>query len=135
MTDSIAVFIDFIEQVYNEKASARHGNGGIILVGHSLGGAFAMAIAYEARHRLPLLGVSSLGCIPVANAPSLLPIPDLEPDNPRFVVKTNAENVRRYMGEIEWINVDALVPELIAVVFEPRTPPSLYFLSWKFGSG
>ncbi|OKL57253.1 hypothetical protein UA08_07419 [Talaromyces atroroseus] len=119
MKDSIAVFTDFIEQVYNEKASARHGNGGIILVGHSLGGAFSLSIAYEARERLPLLGVSSLGCLPVASSSSLLPDPDLEPHNPRFVVQTTPENVRKYMGEVEWVNLDALDPALIASVFEP----------------
>jgi pimeloyl-ACP methyl ester carboxylesterase len=119
MKDSIAVFTDFIEQVYNEKASARHGNGGIILVGHSLGAAFSLSIAYEARDRLPLLGVSSLGCVPVENSIPFLPVPDPEPHEPRFVVETTPESVRRYMGEVEWINLDALEPTLIAAVFEP----------------
>ena len=68
MSDSIPVFIDFIEQVYNEKSSAKKGNGGIVLFGHSLGGAFSLSITAEAQNRLPLLGVSVLGCAPVPNA-------------------------------------------------------------------
>lgn len=118
MADSLPVFIDFIEHVYNEKASARHGDGGIILYGHSLGGAFALMIASEAQDRLPLLGVSSLGCVPLPDASRLLPNPDPEPLNPRFIVQPTPESIRRYMGEIEWLDVDALVPELVAQVFE-----------------
>lgn len=119
MTESIPAFIDFIEKVYNEKSSARRGNGGIVLFGHSLGGAFSLAITAEAQDRLPLLGVSSLGCAPVPKAQLLLSDPDPDPSNPRFVVETNPKNIRTFMGEVEWLNVEALDPELVVQVFEP----------------
>lgn len=119
MSDSIPVFIDFIEKVYNEKSSARKGNGGIVLFGHSLGGAFSLAITAEAQNRLPLLGVSALGCAPIPNSRLLLSDPDPEPSNPRFIVETNPENIRKFMGEVEWLNVEALDPELVVQVFEP----------------
>ena len=119
MSDSIPVFIDFIEKVYNEKSSAKKGNGGIVLFGHSLGGAFSLSITAEAQDRLPLLGVSALGCAPVLNSRLLLSDPDPEPSNPRFIVETNPENIRKFMGEVEWLNVEALDPELVVQVFEP----------------
>ncbi|PCG92162.1 Oxoglutarate/iron-dependent dioxygenase [Penicillium occitanis (nom. inval.)] len=119
MSDSIPVFIDFIEKVYNEKSSAKKGNGGIVLFGHSLGGAFSLSITAEAQDRLPLLGVSALGCAPVQNSRLLLADPDPEPSNPRFIVETNPENIRKFMGEVEWLNVEALDPELVVQVFEP----------------
>lgn len=119
MSDSIPVFIDFIEKVYNEKSSAKKGNGGIVLFGHSLGGAFSLSITAEAQDRLPLLGVSALGCAPVPNSSLLLSDPDPEPSNPRFIVETNPENIRKFMGEVEWLNVEALDPELVVQVFEP----------------
>ncbi|KAI7971352.1 hypothetical protein EIK77_002464 [Talaromyces pinophilus] len=115
MSDSIPVFIDFIEKVYNEKSSAKKGNGGIVLFGHSLGGAFSLSITAEAQDRLPLLGVSALGCAPVQNSRLLLADPDPEPSNPRFIVETNPENIRKFMGEVEWLNVEALDPELVTL--------------------
>ncbi|KAH8691629.1 putative oxidoreductase [Talaromyces proteolyticus] len=119
LKDSIPVFIDFIEQVYNEKAAAKHGNGGIILVGHSLGGAFSLSITYEAHGRLPILGVSSMGCLPTTTNMKILPEPDNEPGSLRYVTENNAENIRRFMGEVEWIQLDALTKEVIDDVFEP----------------
>lgn len=119
MSDSIPVFIDFIEKVYNEKSSAKKSNSGIVLYGHSLGGAYSLSITAEAQDRLPLLGVSALGCAPVPDSKILLADPDPDPSNPRFVVETNPENIRRFMGEVEWLNIDALEPELVAQVFEP----------------
>ena len=119
MSDSIPAFIDFIEKVYNEKSSAKKANSGIVLFGHSLGGAFSLSITAEAQDRLPLLGVSALGCAPVPNAKLLLSDPDPDPSNPRFIVETNPENIRKFMGEVEWLNVEALDPELVVQVFEP----------------
>jgi pimeloyl-ACP methyl ester carboxylesterase len=119
MSDSIPVFIDFIEKVYNEKSSAKKSNSGIVLYGHSLGGAYSLSITAEAQDRVPLLGVSALGCAPVPDSKILLADPDPDPSNPRFVVETTPENIRRFMGEVEWLNIDALEPELVAQVFEP----------------
>ncbi|EEA21172.1 hypothetical protein EYB25_008632 [Talaromyces marneffei] len=119
ISDAIPVFIDFIEQVYNEKSSAKKGNGGIVLFGHSLGGAYSLLIAAEPQGRLPLLGVSTLGCAPVPNGKILLSNHDPDPSNPRFIVETSPENIRKFMGEVEWLNIEALEPQLVAQVFEP----------------
>lgn len=129
MSDSIPVFIDFIEKVYNEKSSAKKANSGIVLFGHSLGGAYALSIAAEAQDRLPLLGVSALGCAPLQNSKSLLPNPDPEPSNPRFFVETNPQNIRRFMGEVEWLNIEALDPELVVQVFEPGSLSQSVYVS------
>ena len=110
MSDSIPVFIDFIEKVYNEKSSA-------------------LSIAAEAQDRLPLLGVSALGCAPLQNSKSLLPNPDPEPSNPRFFVETNPQNIRRFMGEVEWLNIEALDPELVVQVFEPGSLSQSVYVS------
>jgi acetyl esterase/lipase len=119
LRDSIPVFIDFIEQVYNEKSAAKHNNSGIILMGHSLGGGFALAVTHESRGRLPVLGVSSMGCLPTLKYVRIIPEPESEPENPRYVTENTPENIKKYMGEIDWVNVDALTKELIDAVFEP----------------
>jgi pimeloyl-ACP methyl ester carboxylesterase len=106
------VFIDFIEQVQREKSP------GIILVGHSIGGALALSIAYEAEGRLPILGVSAMGCLPTLAPLGLLGETDPEPENPRFIVENNPENIKRFMGRVEWLNLDALSEDVVAAVFE-----------------
>lgn len=119
LSDSVPVFIEFIEKIYNEFSTAKQKDGGIVLFGHSLGGTFSLCIAAEARDRLPLLGVSVMGSVPVCEAKKLLPDPDPYPLSPRYVAEINPENIRRYMGEVEWLNLDALDSELVARIFEP----------------
>lgn len=114
LRDSIPVFIDFIEQVHKEKGHSR-----IILVGHSIGGALALSIAYEAKGQLPILGVGAMGCLPSLTPLGLLSETDPEPENPRFIVENNPENVKRFMGRVEWLNLDALSEDVVAAVFEP----------------
>lgn len=114
LRDSIPVFIDFIEQVHKDKDHT-----GIILVGHSIGGALALSVTHEAHGRLPILGVSAMGCLPSLNPLGLLGETDPEPDNPRFIVEPSPENIKRFMGRTEWLNLDALSPEIVAAVFEP----------------
>ena len=118
LRDSITVFIDFIEHVQRETSR------GIILVGHSIGGALALSIAYEADGRLPILGVSAMGCLPSLTPLGLLGETDPEPENPRFIVENNPENIKRFMGRVEWLNLDALSEDVVAAVFEP----GMYFL-------
>lgn len=113
LRDSIPVFIDFIEQVQRERSP------GIILVGHSIGGALALSIAYEAERRLPILGVSAMGCLPSLTPLGLLSETDPEPENPRFIVENNPENIKRFMGRVEWLNLEALSEDVVAAVFEP----------------
>ena len=126
ISDTLPVFIDLIEKVYNEKSSAKISNSGIVLFGHSLGGALSLLITAEIQDRLPVLGVSALGCAPLPNTQILLPDPDPDPSNPRFFVPTNPQTIRRFMGEVEWLNIKALDPELVVQVFEPGTE-SIHF--------
>lgn len=117
LRDSISVFIDFISSIY--KARRDTGHDGIILVGHSLGGALALSITYEAYGRLPILGVSAMGCLPTLKPLGILGETDPEPENPRFIVESNPENIKRFMGRPEWLNPDALSEDIVAAVFEP----------------
>lgn len=108
------MFIDFIDQVRKEK-----GHTGIILVGHSIGGALALSVTYEAQGRLPILGVSAMGCLPTLKPLGILDWTDPEPENPRFIFESNPENIKRFMGRMEWLNLDALTEEVVVAVFEP----------------
>lgn len=114
LRDSIPVFIELIEQVQEER-----NYNGIILVGHSMGGVLALSIAYESKGRLPILGVSAMGCLPSLTPLGLLREADPEPENPRFMIENNPENIKRFMGRVEWLNLDALSEDVVAAVFEP----------------
>ncbi|KAL1969768.1 hypothetical protein VTN77DRAFT_7277 [Rasamsonia byssochlamydoides] len=116
LADSLPGFIDLIDHVYREKAG---GQGGIVLIGHSLGAALSLVIAAEAGDRLPVLGVSSLGCLPSTEPLHLIPDPDSEPSNPRFVIAQTAENIARFLGDVDSVNVDALTSAVTAAVYEP----------------
>jgi pimeloyl-ACP methyl ester carboxylesterase len=114
LRDSVPLFIDFIDKVQKEK-----GHAGIILVGHSMGGALVLSITYEAQGRLPILGVSAMGCLPSLKPLGMLGDTDPDPENPRFIVEPDPENIKRFMGRMEWLNLDALSEEIVAAVFEP----------------
>jgi pimeloyl-ACP methyl ester carboxylesterase len=116
------VFIDFINSIYTARRDTGH--DGIILVGHSLGGALALSVTYEAHGQLPILGVSAMGCLPSLKPLGILGATDPEPENPRFIVESNPENIRRFMGRPEWLNHDALSEDIVAEVFEPGKPVS-----------
>lgn len=116
LADSLLGLIDLIDLVYREKTG---GQQGIVLIGHSLGGALSLVIAAEAGARLPVLGVSTLGTLPSTERLNLIPEPDPDPANPRFVFSQSAENLTRFLGNLESVNVDALSGELAAAVFEP----------------
>ena len=114
LRDSIPAFIDFIDQVRKEKCHT-----GIILVGHSIGGSLALSITYEAQGRLPILGVSAMGCLPTLKPMGIIGGTDPEPENQRFIVESSRENIKRFMGRVEWLNLDALTEEVVEAVFEP----------------
>jgi pimeloyl-ACP methyl ester carboxylesterase len=116
LRDSLPGFIDFIDQVYREK---KGGHGGIVLIGHSLGAALSLVIAVEAGDRLPVLGVSALGTLPTEGPLGLVPDPDPDPTNPRFILEQSYENITRFLGDIDCINMDALSTGVMAVAFEP----------------
>ncbi|KAL4947656.1 hypothetical protein BDW69DRAFT_178009 [Aspergillus filifer] len=42
-----------------------------------------------------------------------------EGENPRYITEPSAENIRRFMGEVEWLHPDALSEGVISAVFEP----------------
>ncbi|KAF7715955.1 Uncharacterized protein PECH_004622 [Penicillium ucsense] len=111
---SIPAFVDLIDHVRTKKHSP-----GVILVGHSLGGALALSVAYEAQRKMPIWGVSCMGSLPTQEPLGLLAEPDPEPENPRYVVDESAINVERFMGKLEWVNLDGLSGKVIESVFEP----------------
>lgn len=121
LADSLPALIDLIDLVYREKTGAQQG---IVLIGHSLGGALALVIAAKAGTRLPVLGVSALGTLPSTDRLNLIPEPDPDPASPRFVAPRSAENLTRFLGSLESVNVDALSSELAAAVFEPSKSES-----------
>lgn len=117
LADSAQPIIELIQKVYREKSGAR---GGIVLIGHSLGAGLALSIAARAdKESFPVLGVSSLGCPPTKEKLHLWPEPDPEPDNPRFEVPQTPENIKRFMGDPDQLDLDALAPDVIEACFEP----------------
>jgi pimeloyl-ACP methyl ester carboxylesterase len=112
----LPAFVDLIAEVYKEHCD---GQGGIILIGHSLGGAICLAIAAEAGEQLPLLGVSVLGIVPVEGSTLPFPEPDPEPENPRIVFKESREMVRRLLGPEEFIKRNVFNPDVLQLIFEP----------------
>jgi pimeloyl-ACP methyl ester carboxylesterase len=114
--DGFPAFVDLIAEVYKEHCD---GQGGIILIGHSLGGAICLAIAAEAGEQLPLLGVSVLGIVPVEGSTLPFPDPDPEPENPRIVFKESREMMRRLLGPEEFIKQNVFNPDVLQLIFEP----------------
>ncbi|KAL4795809.1 Alpha/Beta hydrolase protein [Aspergillus venezuelensis] len=121
--DSIPAFISFIEAVYAQITIANGTTPGIILVGHSIGGSLALSITHEAKDRLPIIGISVMGSLPSKGPLDLFPgLDDGDgPDagNPRYITEPSAENIRRFMGEVEWLHPEALSEDVISAVFEP----------------
>ncbi|KAL4940001.1 hypothetical protein BDV06DRAFT_27361 [Aspergillus oleicola] len=122
--DSILAFINYIDMIYHQFTSNHEKNSGIVPIGHSIGGSLALSIAYEAKDRLPILGVSVMGSLPSKEPLDLFPglDDDTDTDSPRYVTEPSAENIRRFMGEVEWLHPEALSESLIASVFEPGMP-------------
>ncbi|EXJ89292.1 hypothetical protein A1O3_02358 [Capronia epimyces CBS 606.96] len=122
--DSIPVYADFIAHVYQLHGS----QGGIVLIGHSLGAAISLIIAAQHGNRLPLLGVSALGVIPSKTRPKLGIFESLKsnPGNER-VPRTgppSAQDLRAFLGAPEFFDLakapatlpifeDAVVKELL----------------------
>ena len=93
--DTIPLYSALIKKTYEEHSS---GKNGIILVGHSLGAATALAIAAFESENLPLLGISALGITPTENHPAgLVDMLKADPENPRLVVEPTPEG--RYSKE------------------------------------
>ena len=118
--DSIPAFTSFIETVYTDFTNTTKTDPGIILFGHSIGGSLALSISHEANN-LPILGVSVMGSLPSKERLDLFPGLDDDKggDNPRYVTEPSAENIRRFMGEVEWLHPEALSEGVISAVFEP----------------
>ncbi|KAL4930984.1 alpha/beta fold hydrolase [Aspergillus undulatus] len=125
LRDSIPAFIGFIEKVYSDSLGHSGQRPGIILIGHSIGGSLALSIAFEAKNRLPTLGVSVMGSLPSLKPLGLFPGLDSEIGGPRYVTEPTAENIRRFMGEVEWLQDGALTESVIAAVFEPAPKSEL----------
>ncbi|KAL4965461.1 alpha/beta hydrolase [Aspergillus stella-maris] len=121
--DSIPAFTEFINKVYTDLTNITQIEPGIILIGHSIGGSLALSVAHEAKDSLPIVGVSVMGSLPSKEPLDLFPGlenengPDAE--NPRYITEPSAENIRRFMGEVEWLHPEALSEGVVSAVFEP----------------
>ncbi|KAK1923646.1 Alpha/Beta hydrolase protein [Papiliotrema laurentii] len=119
--DAIPTYLDLIAEAYSQQG----GQGGIVIFGHSLGGVTALAIAavnevsakQDGSQKLPLKGVSALGSVPSALAPSeiLSALASVEGD--RLPINTNPtdEEKRRFLGTPEFFeetNLDKVLPAL-----------------------
>jgi pimeloyl-ACP methyl ester carboxylesterase len=119
--DAIPTYLDLIAEAYSQQG----GQGGIVIFGHSLGGVTALAIAavnevsakQDGPQKLPLKGVSALGSVPSALAPSeiLSALASVEGD--RLPINTNPtdEEKRRFLGTPEFFeetNLDKVLPAL-----------------------
>lgn len=121
--DSVSLITALIAQVHHEQLQ---GQNGIILVGHSIGAAIALAIAAQSNGELPLLGVSSLGLVPTSERGLLIPDPDPDPDAARFVIEDVPTVVSRFFGPFEFLNEQVFNSDTLQAVFEPsmNTPGS-----------
>jgi pimeloyl-ACP methyl ester carboxylesterase len=113
---SVALITDLIARVYHTQTDEQ----GVILVGHSIGAAIALAIAAQSdRQSFPVLAVSALGVIPTLQRDILLPDPDLESDDPRFVVKDVPTLVSRFFGPFECLDERLFTADTLKASFEP----------------
>lgn len=88
-------------------------------MGHSIGAAIALAIAAQSQLPFPLLGVSALGVIPTPRRDLLIPDPDPEPDEPRFVIDDVRTVINRFFGPFECLNEDVFTGDTLKAAFEP----------------
>ncbi|KAL3477657.1 hypothetical protein BJX99DRAFT_225877 [Aspergillus californicus] len=66
----------------------------------------------------------------MGSLPSIKPLDlftglDNEDGNPRLVTDPSPENIRKFMGEVEWLHPDALSESVITAVFEPALKSEL----------
>lgn len=113
---SIPLITELIAQVYRSQTESCNG---VILVGHSLGAAIALAIAAQSDCQFPVIGVSVLGVVPTLDTGILIPDPDPEPDNLRVPLGDVPAMVSRFFGPFECLDEKVFTADTLRVVFEP----------------
>lgn len=113
LSDSLSVITELISQVHD-----KHANSGVILVGHSIGAAIALAIAAQSNP-FPVLGASVLGVVPTPERDLLIPHPDPQPDEPRFVIDEVITRILRFFGPFECLNEGIFTGDNLQAAFEP----------------
>jgi alpha-beta hydrolase superfamily lysophospholipase len=107
---------DLSSRVYRSETNPQRG---VILVGHSIGAAIALAIAAQSDcQSFPLLVVSALGVVPT------LLDPDPESDAPRFVIRDVSTVVSRFFGPFECLNEKVFTGDTLRAAFEPCMNPA-----------
>lgn len=116
VANSLPVITDLIRQVYQCQVE---GEGGVILVGHSLGAAIALAIAAQSELPFPLLGVSALGIVPTPQKDLVLPDPDPTPDEPRVAISDLHLDATAFLGPLDLVDDAAFTADVLMTAFEP----------------
>lgn len=105
--------------IANVRDAEQESQGGVILVGHSMGAAIALAIAAQSKPPFPVLGVSALGAVPSPEKGTLLPDPDPAPHEPRYVIEDVPTVIETFFGPFECLNEDVFTGDILKAVFEP----------------
>lgn len=115
---AIPAYSDLIDKVYKEQHG---GNGGIVLIGHSLGAATSLTLAALEGDKLPLLGVSALGIVPDETPPiAIVQALQAEPDKERVpLTDPTPDTLRRFMGFPDFLDEAVLTHPSIPGIFEP----------------
>jgi alpha-beta hydrolase superfamily lysophospholipase len=111
----VTLITDLISRVYRSETNPQRG---VILVGHSIGAAIALAIAAQSDcQSFPLLAVSALGVVPTLR--DLLLDPDPESDEPRSVIEDVLTVVPRFFSPFECLNEKVFTGDTLKAAFEP----------------
>lgn len=105
--------------IANVRDTEQNGQGGVILVGHSMGAAISLAIAAQSELPFPLLGVSALGAIPSPKKGTLLPDPDPAPNEPRYAIEDVPTVIQTFFGPFECLHDEVFNGDNLQAVFEP----------------
>ncbi|KAJ6014789.1 Oxidoreductase 2OG-Fe(II) oxygenase family [Penicillium herquei] len=116
IADSISVITDLIDEVYRYQVGNR---GGVIIFGHSLGGATTLAIAAQSELPFPLLGVGALGIVPSPTKSGLFQEENPAPKGRRSVVKKETKSLfTRMFGPIKYIDEDLFTADALIATSE-----------------
>ncbi|KAJ5220378.1 Oxidoreductase 2OG-Fe(II) oxygenase family [Penicillium chermesinum] len=119
LLDSVSLITKLIANVCETEQC---GQGGVILVGHSMGGAIVLAIAAQSKTPFSILGVSALGVVPSPEKGTLLPDPDPTPSEPRYSIEDPPTVIKKFFGPFECLNEDVFTGDTLRAVFEPAHP-------------
>jgi len=124
--DSIPLVTELIDQAYWDHAG---GKGGVILVGHSVGAALAVAIAAQSDSQLPVIGLSLVGLVPTPSRSQLIPDPDPDPENPRLSPESMSAMASDFMGPMKYLNREIFSDgATLKKIFEPCTDIQSFIL-------